>query len=348
MTIFLTILILALLSWKGYYAWKRGINTWRRDRQEHDSLREYLLGNGATEREALRPFLSHALERAFWPLLKQWQVLAVLAVLIVLLAFSLQSCDNKPAPAAQSFATLDSQKENTARSEREQPSRDLMDVRYAKSTKPLKRMAYKVWYSEQLRIPMAVSWYLTKEHTYGNNQRKDEMFHPDEDIRNAVTTYDYMQTGYDRGHMCPAGDNKWNAQALDETFLMTNICPQNHNLNKNDWNDLEQLCRHWARKYGKIYIVCGPVLRGTEHKQIGPRTKRITVPEAFYKVVLRMGKNPTAIGFVYDNKGKSQPMKQAVRSVDDIERMTGLDFFSSLDDPLEDKIEAQAELSDWS
>ena len=72
MTIFLTILILALLSWKGYYAWKRGINTWRRDRREHDSLREYLLGNGATEREALRPFMVHALQRAFLPLLKQW------------------------------------------------------------------------------------------------------------------------------------------------------------------------------------------------------------------------------------------------------------------------------------
>ena len=345
MTIFLTILILALLSWKGYYAWKRGINTWRRDRREHDSLREYLLGNGATEREALRPFMVHALQRAFLPLLKQWQVLAVLAILIVLLAFSLQSCDNKPAPAAQSIATLSDTQHPSPNTQH--PTPDLTDVRYANSTTFLQRYAYKVWYSEQLRIPMAVAWYLTKEHTYGNNQRKNEMFHPDTDIKNAVTTYDYMQTGYDRGHMCPAGDNKWNPQALDETFLMTNICPQNHNLNKNDWNDLEQLCRQWARKYGKIYIVCGPVLRGSEHKQIGPRTKRITVPEAFYKVVLRMGKNPTAIGFVYDNKGKSQPMKLAVRSVDDIERMTGLDFFSSLDDTLEDKIEAKAVLSEW-
>ena len=345
MTIFLTILILALLSWKGYYAWKRGINTWRRDRREHDSLREYLLGNGATEREALRPFMVHALQRAFLPLLKQWQVLAVLAILIVLLAFSLQSCDNKPAPAAQSIATLSDTQHPSPNTQH--PTPDLTDVRYAKSTTFLQRYAYKVWYSEQLRIPMAVAWYLTKEHTYGNNQRKNEMFHPDTDIKNAVTTYDYMQTGYDRGHMCPAGDNKWNPQALDETFLMTNICPQNHNLNKNDWNDLEQLCRQWARKYGKIYIVCGPILRGSEHKQIGPRTKRITVPEAFYKVVLRMGKNPMAIGFVYDNKGKSQPMKLAVRSVDDIERMTGLDFFSSLDDTLEDKIEAKAVLSEW-
>lgn len=216
-----------------------------------------------------------------------------------------------------------------------------------KNVKPLRRYAYQSWYSLQMRIPVAVAWYLTGEHTQGSHQRKDQAFHPDDDISNPVTTYDYMQTGYDRGHMCPAGDNKWNAQALDETFLLTNVCPQNHNLNKNDWNDLEKLCRRWARKYGKVFIVCGPVLRGTEHKLIGPRQRRITVPEAFYKVVLRMGKNPAAIGFVYDNKGKHQPMKQAVLSVDEIEKLTGIDFFHQLDDRTELAVEAEADLADW-
>lgn len=218
---------------------------------------------------------------------------------------------------------------------------------YTNGITPLKRYAYQSWYSEQLRLPVAVSWYLTGDHTRGNNKRKNQQFHPDTDVKNPVTTLDYMQSGYDRGHMCPAGDNKWNQQALDETFLMTNICPQNHNLNKNDWNDLEMLCRQWARKYGRIYIVCGPVLRGTQHKQIGPRQRRVTVPEAFYKVVLRTGKNAAAIGFVYDNKGSRQPMKQAVRTVDEIERMTGIDFFSALDDQTENRIEAQADLKDW-
>jgi len=157
-----------------------------------------------------------------------------------------------------------------------------------------------------------------------------------------------MQSGYDRGHMCPAGDNKWNRTAQDQTFLMTNICPQNHNLNKNDWNDLEQLCRTWARRYNRIYIVCGPVLRGNSHKTIGrERNKRITVPEAFYKVVLRMGKNPVAIGFIYENVGSRQPMRQTVRSIDEIEQLTGIDFFSALDDDIERRIEAKSDLSEW-
>ena len=223
----------------------------------------------------------------------------------------------------------------------------MVRLTYTNGITPLKRYAYQSWYSEQLRLPVAVSWYLTGDHTHGNNKRKNQQFHPDTDVKNPVTTLDYMQSGYDRGHMCPAGDNKWNQQALDETFLMTNICPQNHNLNKNDWNDLEMLCRQWARKYGRIYIVCGPVLRGTQHKQIGPRQRRVTVPEAFYKVVLRTGKNAAAIGFVYDNKGSRQPMKQAVRTVDEIERLTGIDFFSALDNQTENRIEAQADLKDW-
>ena len=231
----------------------------------------------------------------------------------------------------------------------QQERADLTDVRFTftKGVKPLKRYAYQAWYNESLRLPLAVSWYLTGDHTRGRNQRRNQVFHPDTDLHNPTTTEDYIQSGYDRGHMCPAGDNKWNQQALDESFLMTNICPQNHNLNTGDWNDVEQLCRQWARKYGRVYIVCGPLLRGTQHKEIGPRKRRITVPEAFYKVVLRTGKNPAAIGFIYDNKGHQQPMQDAVHSVDEIERLTGYDFFADLDDATEKRVESKASLNDW-
>lgn len=211
----------------------------------------------------------------------------------------------------------------------------------------LRKKSYVVSYNQDTRMPNWVAWQLTAEHTDGELKRMNN-FHEEENCPSPrATLQDYKGSGWSRGHMCPAGDNKWNAQALDETFLLTNVCPQNHNLNKNDWNDLEKLCRRWARKYGKVFIVCGPVLRGTEHKLIGPRQRRITVPEAFYKVVLRMGKNPAAIGFVYDNKGKHQPMKQAVRSVDEIEKLTGIDFFHQLDDRTELAVETEADLADW-
>jgi len=227
--------------------------------------------------------------------------------------------------------------------------KNLTDVRLRQDVTPLQRYAYKAWYSETMRIPLAVSWYLTGNHVTGNYKRKGVAFHPDEEVKgNPVTTFDYMQSGYSRGHMCPSGDNKWNQRAQEESFLMTNICPQNTKLNGGDWNDLEVLCRTWARRYDRVYIVCGPVLRGNTHKTIGrQRNRRITVPEAFYKVVLRTGKHPAAIGFIYENNGSNQPMRHAVRSVDEIEQLTGIDFFSSLDDDIENRIEAKSNLSDW-
>lgn len=75
------ILLLAVIAWKGYYAWQRAVNTYRADREEHDSLREYLLGNGATQWQAMRPYYYHAFLRAVVPLKTQWRLGLVLLVL---------------------------------------------------------------------------------------------------------------------------------------------------------------------------------------------------------------------------------------------------------------------------
>jgi hypothetical protein len=80
MTLYIIILV-AVLAWQGYYAWLRGSKTYRQDRQQHDSLREYLLGNGATKWQSLWPFWRHTLQRAFRPMLKKWQLWLVLLVL---------------------------------------------------------------------------------------------------------------------------------------------------------------------------------------------------------------------------------------------------------------------------
>jgi len=87
MTLIGIIIILLFLLRKAYYAWRRGLNTWRMDMRKHNSLREYLLGNGATEAEARRPFLRHALARACRPLLAQWQQLVALLVLLFILIY---------------------------------------------------------------------------------------------------------------------------------------------------------------------------------------------------------------------------------------------------------------------
>ena len=211
----------------------------------------------------------------------------------------------------------------------------------------LRRKGYTVSYNQQTRNPNWVAWHLTKDHTYGSNQRKQEMFAEDEQVGHPrATNNDYYNSRYDRGHMCPAGDNKWDREAMHQSFLFTNICPQNHGLNKYEWNDLEIQCREWAREYGAIDIVCGPIYKeGREQRTIG--RSRVWVPDAFFKVILCRKGRPKAIGFIYRNEGVKQTRQEALRSVDEIERLTGIDFFPALDDQTEARVEAEAELSAW-
>ena len=210
----------------------------------------------------------------------------------------------------------------------------------------LRRMGYTTSYNKETKTPNWVAWHLTKSHTYGKNQRSEEVFTEDMEVSPRATDNDYYSSRYDRGHMCPAGDNKWDATAMTESFLFTNICPQNHALNKYEWNDLEIQCRDWARKYGAIDIVCGPVYDSpTPTRTIG--RGHVWVPDGFFKVVMLRSGQPKAIGFLFRNDGKKVSLASVVRSVDEIERITGIDFYPALDDKVEDRIEADADLKEW-
>ncbi len=210
----------------------------------------------------------------------------------------------------------------------------------------LTRTGYLSQYDPESRLPIWVAWHLTDDHITGPYKREGVKFHEDEDVPTPrATDADYRSSGYDRGHMCPSGDNKWSQAAQEESFLFTNICPQIHNLNAGDWNELENKCRVWAETYGDVYIVCGPVFLNRKHKTIGQN--KVVVPEAFFKVVLRTGDEPKAIGFIYRNEKRNSPMSSYVNTIDDVERITGLDFFSALPDKVESAVEADANLLDW-
>lgn len=212
----------------------------------------------------------------------------------------------------------------------------------------LQRRGYTVSYNRDLKIPNWVAWELTPEKLVERESRTDK-FLPDPDLpeAEAVTTDDYKGASMDRGHMCPAGDNRWHWKAMQESFYMTNICPQDHNLNRGDWKELEEACRRWAQKEGRIYIVCGPILYKQKHRTIGKQHK-VTVPEAFFKVVLCAdSRPPRAIGFIYKNASGNRPLNSYVNSVDEVERITGIDFFPALPDKIEKKVEVEYDLKAW-
>lgn len=197
--------------------------------------------------------------------------------------------------------------------------------------------------------PNWVAWELTAEETEGTVARSND-FCPDPSIPqpHRVTTDDYRSSGYDRGHMAPAADMKWSPQAMSQCFYMSNICPQVHNLNSGPWATLEKACRRWAGREGSVYIVCGPIFKkGKKQKSIG-REHRITVPDGFFKVVLSLRKeHEKAIGFYYVNRAGKQPMPQAAMSVDEVESMTGINFFVNLPARLEQRVEAEYSLRVW-
>lgn len=210
----------------------------------------------------------------------------------------------------------------------------------------LERTGYVASYNKATLLPNWVAWHLTAERTEGSAKRSGVDFAEDTEVPEPrATDWDYYNSGYDRGHMCPAADNKWSKKAMEESFLFTNMCPQNGNLNRGDWNEMEMACRKWAKKYGDLYIVCGPILYKGKHKTIGKN--KVVVPEAFFKVVLRTGDNPQAIGFIYKNTSGNRPKDSYVNTVDEVERITGIDFFPSLPDDVEKKVEAECDLGLW-
>ena len=195
----------------------------------------------------------------------------------------------------------------------------------------LKRTAYTVSYNADLRIPNWVAWHLTAEHVKGTvNRPGGNAWHEDDEVSYPKATFeDYRNSGWSRGHMCPAGDCKWDEQVMYESFLFTNCCPQHANLNSGVWNQIEMSCRRWAEKYGDVYIVCGPVLFHQKHETIGPNM--VVVPEAFFKVVICIiDGRPEGIGYICKNQKEYNKRSSYVNTITEIERITGFTFFPSL------------------
>ena len=212
----------------------------------------------------------------------------------------------------------------------------------------IKHSAYTCFFSTEKLTPVCVAWCLTPDRINGSTKRTD-FFDVDpavKDERYRVMHSDYSGSHYDRGHMCPAADNRQSLKAMTECFYMTNMCPQHHALNVGGWNALEIQCRSWARNYKKIYVCAGPIYNSTPPRTIGKKRK-IAVPDAFYKVVLMKGKTTKAIGFIYKNEDAKTSIRSHAVSVDQVERTTGIDFFSQLDDAVEKKVESECNPSAW-
>jgi len=161
----------------------------------------------------------------------------------------------------------------------------------------------------------------------------------------AASWRNYKNSGYDRGHLVPAADRKASREQYDETFLTSNISPQNPAFNGGLWNRMEQKVRYYAQRYDMLYVVTGPVLK-KGLTRIG--TENVSVPEQYYKIIYRYGKDgPKMLAFVMENKPSDTSIYGYITTVDYIESVTGIDFFYQLPDELEAQLEQGASARGW-
>lgn len=201
-------------------------------------------------------------------------------------------------------------------------------------------------FNPDLHIPNWVAWELTAEESLGDEPRAKN-FACDESVDGCAKPWDYSYSGYDRGHMAPAGDMKWSRNAMQQSFYMTNICPQVGALNSGAWKRLEEKCRTWAQCDSAITIVAGPILTDNLTETIGE--SHVAVPKRFFKVIVSpYSKPPKGIAFIMNNGRVEGGLQNTATTIDNVEFITGHDFFQTLPDSFENEIESQCRFHYWS
>ncbi|MCV9386140.1 DNA/RNA non-specific endonuclease [Reichenbachiella ulvae] len=205
---------------------------------------------------------------------------------------------------------------------------------------------YTLKYNEKTEQADWVAYKLTAKNLKNARFKREDDFRPDPEVdTKSAHPDDYKGSGYDRGHLAPAADFTWDEGGLSETFYMSNMSPQDPGFNRGIWRKLEGQVRDWAMSNGEVFVVTGPIY-GSRSTKIGKN--KVYVPEGYYKVVLELvGQDVKAIAFVLDNEKSSAELYEYALSVDDLETKTGMDFFPSIPDDLENKIESYYDYSAW-
>ena len=208
-------------------------------------------------------------------------------------------------------------------------------------------LAYSLDYNETYEQADWVIYELTKEEVKNKKvSRKDKFAKDPTSAISSASATDYAKSGYDRGHLCPAADNLWSQEAMNQSFYMSNMSPQDPDLNRGIWKELEEKVRDWAVENEEVYVVTGPILADGFKKKIGK--SNVAVPNYFYKVVADLsGDEIKGIGFIFVNGENNGELKNYGCSIDMVEQRTKIDFFPNLNDNIEKQIESDFIIEDW-
>lgn len=203
---------------------------------------------------------------------------------------------------------------------------------------------YEVLFNKDYNQASFATYMLTSNMLEKNVKRKDNYYN---DLK-GITPYsdkDYKGSGFDRGHLVPVNDMLFNDTAMLETFNYANITFQYPSFNRGIWKELENKVRSQCTRFDTVYVITGPMF----NKDLDNYNKKI--PDSFFKVILVKNKDLyECAGFIIPNlknKKDYKPLSNYIYPVDDVEFKTGLDFFSNLNDDIEDKIESKINYLFW-
>ena len=267
-------------------------------------------------------------------------ILIALLCLVVVIVYAFQSSS---APAVSNTETKqEEQKEEIISTE------NITHLEYPAllpNEEIISHTGYSFVYSEEHEQAKWIAYELTKEETNSLFERTDKFLVDPFVSTGTAENNDYLKSGYDKGHLAPAGDMGWSAITMKESFYLSNMSPQLPGFNRGVWKRLEEMMRSWAEDNSAIYIVTGPVLT-SGLPTIGGN--RVSIPNYYYKVVLDYTQPEIkAMGFILPNASSSASLNTFAVSIDEVERQTGIDFFPALPDDQETKLEKEACRTCW-
>ncbi len=218
----------------------------------------------------------------------------------------------------------------------------------ASAFRVLTNQAYAVGYSDTLGNPVWAAYRVADMKTVPAARPRPDRFEVDRRTVARISHDDYTGSGYDRGHMAPnhAIATRHGEAAQRETFLMSNIVPQLHELNAGLWKTLEmKIASSYPARYGEVWVITGPIF-GTQP----PRLRgRVAVPEAFYLIIIDEieGRLRTLAFIIPQEEARGSEAARYLTTIAEIQHRTGLDFLHELEDESERSIEAQRASRVW-
>lgn len=198
---------------------------------------------------------------------------------------------------------------------------------------------YSSGYDYDTKNSLWVSYNLQKRYFEGRKYVKNRKFKPSPDIKRRFSAEldSYKKTGYDRGHLAKQEDMKGRNRNCElEACYLNNVSPQLKNFNRGIWKNLEDQCQEWLLGFDEGWVITGPVF--DSQKEL--LKNDLEIPDAFYKIlVLRKKDNLEFRSFLIPHINRKDDSFKYQTSIDEVEKVTNLDFFPLMDDSLENIIE---------